>query len=221
MASFDRGSSRRYRYARACRGGSIWRSWASLYAVQDRQIEWGRADRVLAATARRSASVAAGDVLPGDVSVDGGLFGEAEDPLAEEVAHDLGGAAFDGVGAAAEEAADGHPGVLVVGCPSHGLVAEDVHGEVLEAPVVLGLEELGDRAFGTGLVAGLAGGRGAHVGHLDDLALDDRLSEALADDGVGGGAVLLRDSDDSVDRSPADVLIAGAPRAGQGRPLVH
>src|SRR5436190_24053086 len=81
----------------------------------------------------------AGDVLPGDFPVDRRFLGEAEDAFAEDVAHDLGGAALDGVGPAAEEAADGGGRALVGGGPRHGPGAEDVDGEVLEALVVLGL----------------------------------------------------------------------------------
>src|SRR5207248_3875454 len=102
-------------------------------------------------------SVAALDVLPGDVPVDRGLFGEAKDALAQDVAHDLGRAAFDGVGPAAQEAPDGGARRLVLTGPGQAGGSEHVDGEVLEALVVLGLEELGDRALGTGLVAGLAG----------------------------------------------------------------
>src|SRR5207237_645138 len=100
-------------------------------------------------------SVAALDVLPGDVAVDLGFLRQAEDALAEDVAHDLGGAALDGVGPAAQEAPDGRGGVLVGGGPGHAGAAEEVDGQVLQAPVELGLEELGDGALGAGLLAGL------------------------------------------------------------------
>ena len=45
----------------------------------------------------------AGDFAPGDVAVDADVAGEAEDTLAEDVLHHLGGATLDRVGAAAQE----------------------------------------------------------------------------------------------------------------------
>src|SRR5688500_16752094 len=44
-----------------------------------------------------------GDVLPGQVPVGARLAGEAEDALAQDVAHDLGSTPLDGVGPGAEE----------------------------------------------------------------------------------------------------------------------
>src|SRR2546421_91706 len=119
-----------------------------------------------------SASAAALDVLPGDVAVDLGLPGEAEDALAEDVAHDLGGAALDGVGPAAQEAPDGGGGVLVAGRPRRGGGAQEVDGQVLEASVELGLEELGDRTLGPRLLSRLPGRGRPEIRHLDDAALD-------------------------------------------------
>src|SRR5947199_7341252 len=87
------------------------------------------------------------DVLPGHVAVDGRLLRQAEHSLPEDVAHDLGGAPLDGVGAGAQEAPDGGRGKLARP-PRHPAGAEEVDGQVLKSLVELGLEQLGDRALG-------------------------------------------------------------------------
>ncbi len=50
-----------------------------------------------------SAGSVSRDLAPGHVAVDADIAGQAEHPLAEDVLHDLGGAALDRVGPRAEE----------------------------------------------------------------------------------------------------------------------
>src|SRR3954451_1478866 len=106
------------------------------------------------------------------------VAGQAQQPLFEDVAEPLGGAALDGVGAAAQEPA---LDVLAVG-PRRGAVRsgrvaavqarldpEQVHAELVDVLVELGADELADAALGADLlpaldalpVAGEPGGVGA------------------------------------------------------------
>src|SRR5687767_9628536 len=112
---------------------------------------------------------AAGDLRPRQLLVDPHVAGQAEHPLAEDVAHDLRRAALDRVGARPEEHLAGRPrGPLEAGGVGaahlvvevdEGVGAEQVDAQLVDGLVVLGEAELGDRALRPG-VAGLAVLRG-------------------------------------------------------------
>src|SRR5205814_5634615 len=96
-----------------------------------------------------------------------------------------------------------------------------VDGEVLQALVVLGLEELGDRSLRARLLAGTARGPGSEVRHLDQPAFDDRSYQPVSEHGVAPGPRALGLAHQVVDRTAADVGAARATRTGQRGPLVH
>src|SRR6266545_5810261 len=113
------------------------------------------------------------DVLPRDLAGDVGLLRQAEHPLAEDVAHDVGRAALDGVGLGAQEAPDdldvvvatrsahhtealAEVGAELLALPRDAADALEVDRELLEPLVELGLHQLRDRAFGAGLGPALA-----------------------------------------------------------------
>ena len=107
----------------------------------------------------------AGHLGPGELLVDAGLAGEAEHALAEDVAHDLRGAALDRVGPGAQEhlarragralEADGLGAAHLVVVADEAVGTEQVDAELVDGLVHLGEAELGDRALGA-RVAGLA-----------------------------------------------------------------
>ena len=95
-----------------------------------------------------------GDVFPGDLAVDPDVARQPEHPLAEDVAHDLGGATLDGVGAAAEERLLDRVGALdvigpdhVVGAVEHAVGAHQVDTEGVDPLVGLGVGQLARRAL--------------------------------------------------------------------------
>src|SRR5437762_11654757 len=121
-------------------------------------------------------------VLPREVVPRVWLARQPEYPLAEDVLVDLGGAAFDCVGAAAEHACDLERHALVG--PRRRPHAEEVGGQQLQALVERSPVHLADRR---GRARGAAG---AHrrpyplVGPRPDALLAVERHELLTDDGI-------------------------------------
>ncbi len=136
----------------------------------------GRPARISAGSTRRghrcmasTPGPATWHVLPRHVLVGAGLTREAQDPLADDVALDLRGAALDGVGPSPQEhlpAGAGCSGEAQVLRAPHRVVVvdeggrtEQVDAELVDVHVHLGEHQLGDGALGPG-VAGPAVLRG-------------------------------------------------------------
>ena len=102
------------------------------------------------------ADLVAGDVHPRLVLVGAHVAGQAQHPLAEDVAHHFGRATLDGVGPAAQElvlrVGTGHgpaPDHLVL-VVEQGVGAHDVHAERVDGLVELGEGQLARGALGAG-----------------------------------------------------------------------
>src|SRR5919204_5366499 len=101
-------------------------------------------------------------VLPREIARRIGLFRKPEDALAEDVAHDVGSATFDGVRLGPQEAPRDRALVVGIGTdpselgrapqpfalPGHSAWTLEVDRELLQTLVELCLHELGDRPFG-------------------------------------------------------------------------
>ena len=144
-------------------------------------------------------AVSARHLFPGDVFVDAGLAGEAEDALAEDVAHDLGRAALDRVGPGPQEHvarfAERGGEADLLGAPERVVEAdervgaEQVHAQLVDALLVERERELGDRAFRPG-VPRLRLRGGAQVGEAQHLFVDPELHEPVEHRGIVVGALV-------------------------------
>src|ERR1022692_2217206 len=122
------------------------------------------------------------NVLPGNVFVAARLARQSQHPLAEDVAHHLGSAAFDRVGACPEKlilrhsdsrlaSARGGPASRVARLIDQRVGTDYVHRAFPDPFVQFSLRELGDRALGT-RIAGLACRLPALRSHAKQLGLD-------------------------------------------------
>src|SRR4051812_30311696 len=99
-----------------------------------------------------------GDLLPRHARVRAKITRQAEDPLAQDVAHDFRRAAFDGVGAAAQEPLlDGTLPVLVpdataavVAVVQNAFRPKEIHAELVNLLVEFGSDQFADRALRPG-----------------------------------------------------------------------
>src|SRR5947209_9690630 len=144
-------------------------------------------------------------------------FGEAQGPLAHDVALDLAGAGVDRARPAAQER--GLPAVRRVAValgPDQRLRAQDVHRDLAQPAVVLAPEQLVDRRLGAGLAPGGQAGQGAQALVPHDLDVAVRPGQLLADERVLVAAALARRGD----QLPELALEAQVLGRGAAAPLV-
>src|SRR5579875_2818342 len=168
------------------------------------------------------------DPRPWQVLVDPDVARQAEDPLAEDVALDLGGAALDRVRPRPEEhlarparrtceaepLASAHRVVVADGAVD----AEQVDAQLVDPHVDLGEHELRDRALGTRVPSPPVVSRTA-VREAQHLGFDPDPHEPVPCDRVRVRALLLEDPDGLRDGTRATLGSAAAP--ADRAPLVH
>src|SRR5690606_18379860 len=127
-------------------------------------------ERPAALSGCSASSSATRDLLPRHAGVGAQITGQSEDPLAQDVAHHLGRAALDGVGAAAQIALLDRAAPVVAGAAvhvvavvQHALGPEQIHAELVDLLIEFRADQLADRRLRAGSADG-GGGTGPFGG---------------------------------------------------------